>query len=175
MFGLRHVRVHVLKVAKARAGSVTGIGVKGIEPFVHFHRNQNALLLGRLGQRLVMLQGLHDGLGHHDVHTPLNALHGNVKVRVVGGKNDRYVPRLERRYSIHIGLGIHLVVTRKCLASQIHVGVDISNTLLHMVANARKLFSLSTHKKERKNLARDYIPRLTHMTRLILCVGGDLR
>mmetsp|Transcript_4729 Transcript_4729/g.6888 ORF Transcript_4729/g.6888 Transcript_4729/m.6888 type:complete len:218 (-) Transcript_4729:109-762(-) len=140
---LRHVCIHVLKITQVTS-SITCVRIKWVQPLVHLNRYENAFLPGLVGKFDMMLKLLHDGLRYHYMHTLFDALHRNVKMRIIGGEYNRYITRFECIRSSHIGLGVNLVVTWKGFAREVHTIINIANTALHMGPNTRKLLPVNT-------------------------------
>jgi hypothetical protein len=65
-------------------------------------------------------------------------------VGVIGSKDDCDIARFAGSNCIHIRFGVYFVIPWESFASQIHIVVYIFNASLHMVADPRKLFSLSS-------------------------------
>mmetsp|Transcript_6415 Transcript_6415/g.18917 ORF Transcript_6415/g.18917 Transcript_6415/m.18917 type:complete len:333 (+) Transcript_6415:130-1128(+) len=118
MLGLGHVGVHVLEVAEFRgiASTISCVGIKRIQSFVNFDGDQHILGLGGSGQFVMMFQCLDDRLRDHDMHASIDALQGDVKVRVVRCEDDGHIACLERLAGGNVGLGIDLIVVGECLA-----------------------------------------------------------
>lgn len=142
MFGLGHVRVHVLEIAQLGTGPVAGIGVEGIQSFVNFHCHEDVVFFGGGNECFVVFEGLDDGFGDHDVHSLLDAGEGDVVVGVVGCEYDGDVAFLEGGDGVGVGGGVDGVVGGEGVACQIHVLVDISNVLLHVGAYSGEFFAL---------------------------------
>jgi hypothetical protein len=114
---------------------------------VDLHRHQHVLFLGCFRQGLMIFQGLNDGFGDHDMNAPIDTFQGNLKVRIIRSEDNGNISRLKGLNRFNVRLRVDLIVRRKGLNSRhIHIFVHVSNVLLHMVANARKLFAVdATH------------------------------
>ena len=139
---LGHVGVHVLKVPKSRASTITSIGVEGVKSLVDFNANQNILLRRQLCELDVMFQRLDDGLGNHHVHALLDALQGNVKVGIVRREDDGDVASLEGRRGLDVGGRVDLGVRGEGFAGEIHIVVDLLDATLHMSPNSWEFLAL---------------------------------
>mmetsp|Transcript_13222 Transcript_13222/g.23649 ORF Transcript_13222/g.23649 Transcript_13222/m.23649 type:complete len:317 (-) Transcript_13222:59-1009(-) len=141
---LRHVSVHVLKVAKLRPGAIACIGVKGIPSLVHFHGDQYILLLGGLDEVYVMFESLDDGFGYHDVHSLVDAGEGDVVVGVVGGEDDGNVSGFEGGDGIDVSFWVCCLIGGVGVTTEIHIFVDITNVLLHVLPYSREFLAIDT-------------------------------
>ncbi len=142
MLGLGHVGVHVLEIPQLGSGPVPCVGVEGIPSLVYLHGHEDVVFFGRSDEVEVMLEGLDDGLGDHDVHTASNAGEGDFVVRVVGSEDDGDVALLEGGDGVDVGCGVDGVVGGEGVAGEVHVFVDVADVLLHVVANAREFLAL---------------------------------
>mmetsp|Transcript_31832 Transcript_31832/g.52464 ORF Transcript_31832/g.52464 Transcript_31832/m.52464 type:complete len:293 (+) Transcript_31832:504-1382(+) len=144
MFGLRHVGIEVLKVAQTGPSTIASIGIERIETFVNFHSHQDVIFFGSLGQHLVMLQGLNNWLGYHHVHAAVDAFQSNIEVRIIGSENDSHITLFVGSSGGDKGLGADFIISRESVACQIHISIDISDILLHVLTNSRKFLAIYT-------------------------------
>mmetsp|Transcript_24548 Transcript_24548/g.44272 ORF Transcript_24548/g.44272 Transcript_24548/m.44272 type:complete len:204 (+) Transcript_24548:117-728(+) len=142
MLRLRHVSIHVLKVAKLRPRAIACIGVKWIPSLVHFHGDQYVLLLSGLDEVYVMFKGLDDGLCYHDVHSLVDAGEGDVVVGVIGGEDDGNVSGFEGGDGIDVGFRICCLVRGVGVTTEIHIFVHITNILFHVLPYTGEFLAL---------------------------------
>lgn len=142
MLGLRHVGVHVLEISQLGPGPVPCIGVEGIPSLVDLHGHEDVVFFGRPDEVEVMLEGLDDGFGDHDVHAALDAGEGDFVVGVVGCEDDGDVAFLEGGDGVDVGFGVDGVVGGEGFAGEVHVFVDVADVLLHVVADAWEFLAL---------------------------------
>mmetsp|Transcript_24988 Transcript_24988/g.36687 ORF Transcript_24988/g.36687 Transcript_24988/m.36687 type:complete len:373 (-) Transcript_24988:171-1289(-) len=144
VFGLRHVRVYVLKVTKIGTSAIACIGIKRIQTLVNLHRHQHIVFTSRLGECLMMLQCLHDRFRHHHMHAVLHALHRNIEVGVIGCENNRHIPLLVGFHGALVRKGIGGGVVGEGIACQIHASVHVTDVGLHVGSYAGEFLSVDT-------------------------------